>query len=177
MHWSGYDATSLDIEVVCVSLFYVIDTGSTGSRARHSRGELGCTHIYPPPLAQTLAMPTCVYGCLLLDIVCVYYCSVCFFVLCNRHRFNRIPGPPLAWRTGMYPYIPITLSSDAGYALPLTLLGAPVSIGALLKPGSRSLGRLLWDQDRDWSGPPPGPHVPFRHNRGSAAIHPSRSRD
>ena len=31
---------------MCVSLFYVIDTGSTGSRARHSRGELGCTHIY-----------------------------------------------------------------------------------------------------------------------------------
>ena len=27
-------------------MFYVIDTGSTGSRARHSRGELGCTHIY-----------------------------------------------------------------------------------------------------------------------------------
>jgi hypothetical protein len=45
-------------ERVCVSLFYVIDTGSTGSRARHSRGELGCTHIYPPPLAQTLAMTT-----------------------------------------------------------------------------------------------------------------------
>jgi hypothetical protein len=34
---------------------------------------------------------------------------VCFFVLCNRHRFNRIPGPPLAWRTGVYPYIPLAL--------------------------------------------------------------------
>jgi hypothetical protein len=34
--------------LVCVFLcFYVIDTGSTGSWARHSRGELGCTHIYP----------------------------------------------------------------------------------------------------------------------------------
>ena len=38
-------------------------------------------------------------------------------------------------------YLPSTISSDAGYAdLPLPLLGAPVSIGALLKPGSRSPG-------------------------------------
>ena len=36
----------------CVSLFYVIDTGSIRPRAR-----------------------------------------VCFFVLCNRHWFNRVPGP------------------------------------------------------------------------------------
>ena len=55
----------------------------------------------------------------------------------------------------MYLYIPITLSSDAGYAdLPLTLLGAPVDIGALLKPESRSPGAE--PQDRDWSGRPPG---------------------
>jgi hypothetical protein len=66
---------------LCVSLFYVIDTGSTGPRAR--------------------------------------------------------PGD----RIGGYPYIPLALSSDASYAdLPLTLLGAPVSIGALLKLGSRSPG-------------------------------------
>jgi len=58
---------------VCVSLFYVIDTGSTGSRARHhvTLGDLKNKHsthtragvypyIYPSPLAQTLAMPTCV---------------------------------------------------------------------------------------------------------------------
>ena len=58
-------------------------------------------------------------------------------------------------------YLPLTLSSDAGYAdLLLALLGAPVDIGALLKPP-----------------PGTGPHVPFRYNRGSAAIHPSRSRD
>ncbi len=58
--------------------------------------------------------------------------------------------------------------------LPLALLGAPVSIGALVKLGSRSLAK----QDRDWSSRPPGTglHVPIWRNRGSAAIHPSRSR-
>ena len=56
-----------------ISLFYVIDTGSIGSRARI---EMGVT------------------------------------------------------------YLPFTVSSDAGYAdLPLPLLGAPVSIGALVKLG------------------------------------------
>ena len=69
--------------------------------------------------------------------------------------------------------------------LPLTLLGAPVSIGALLKPGSRSLGKAKTETGRN--RPPgtkskknspkeTGPHVPFRYNWGSAAIHPSRSR-
>ena len=36
--------------VACVSLFHVIDTGSVIQQdpwRRHSRGELGCTHIYP----------------------------------------------------------------------------------------------------------------------------------
>ena len=42
---------------VCVSLFYVIDTGSIGSRARHHVTGWGLP-IYPSPLAQTLAMPT-----------------------------------------------------------------------------------------------------------------------
>ena len=73
-------------------------------------------------------------------------------------------------------YLPFAFSSDASCAdLPLPLLGAPVSIGALVKLGSRSLAK----QDRDWSSRPPGtgPHVPFRRHRGSAAIHPSRSRD
>ena len=46
-------------------------------------------------------------------------------------------------------YLPFALSSDASCAdLPLTLLGAPVSIGALLKPGSRSLG-----EDKTETGP------------------------
>ena len=74
-------------------------------------------------------------------------------------------------------YLPFTISSDSGYAdLPLALLGAPVDIGALLEPGSRSPGAE--PQDRDWSGRPPGTglHVPFLLNRGSAAIHPSLSR-
>ena len=58
--------------------------------------------------------------------------------------------------------------------LPLALLGAPVDIGALVKLGSlvscEARPRLV--------KPPPGTrlHVPFRHNRGSAVIHPSRSR-
>jgi len=38
---------------VCVSLFYVIDTGSIGSRARI---EMGVTYL-PSAFAQTLAMP------------------------------------------------------------------------------------------------------------------------
>jgi hypothetical protein len=61
--------------------------------------------------------------------------GMCFFVLCNRHRFNRVPDPPPRDRLGVT-YLPFTISSDAGYAdLPLALLGAPVDIGALIKPG------------------------------------------
>ena len=68
---------------------------------------------------------------------------MCFFVSCNRHWFNK--GPDL--------YLPLTISSDAGYVdLPPPLLGAPVSIGALVKLGSRSRA----EQDRDWSSRPPG---------------------
>ena len=68
--------------------------------------------------------------------------SVCFFVLCNRHWFNRVPGPN---RDGGYLYT-LRFCSDASYAdLPLPLLGAPVSIEALVKLGSRSLAK----QDRD----------------------------
>jgi len=37
----------------------------------------------------------------------------------------------------------VIISGHLGGPLTLTLLGAPVDIGALLKPGSRSLGRLL----------------------------------
>ena len=53
---------------------------------------------------------------------------------------NRAPGPD-PWGTEMgVTYLPFTISSDAGYAdLPLPLLGAPVSIEALVKLGSRSL--------------------------------------
>ena len=44
------------LRIVCVSLFYVIDTGSIGPRARI---EMGVTYL-PFALAQTLAMPmTC----------------------------------------------------------------------------------------------------------------------
>jgi len=51
--------------------------------------------------------------------------TVCFFVLCNRHWFNRVPDPPPRDRLGVT-YLPFAFSSDAGYAdLPLALLGAP----------------------------------------------------
>jgi hypothetical protein len=67
-------------------------------------------------------------------------CMLCFFVLCNRHRFKRVPR----W---------LCRST-------LTLLGAPVSIGETSRPGSRSLGGR---QDRGPGGlcalPGPGPHV------------------
>ena len=45
--------TSWGFPSVCVSLFYVIDTGSIGSRARI---EMGVTYL-PSAFAQTLAMP------------------------------------------------------------------------------------------------------------------------
>ncbi len=59
---------------------------------------------------------------------------------------SRAPGPdPRGTEMGVT-YLPSTISSDAGYAdLPLPLLGAPVSIEALVKLGSRSLAK----QDRD----------------------------
>jgi len=82
------------------------------------------------------------------------YHSVCFFVLCNRHWFNKAPGPDPT-ELGVT-YLPSTISSDAGYV-------APVNIGALVKLGSRSLAK----QDRDWSSRPPGTglHVPFWRHR------------
>jgi hypothetical protein len=60
---------------------------------------------------------------------------VCFFVLCNRHQFNRVPDQPPRDGLGVT-YLPsaFQVSSYAGYAdLPLALLGAPVDIGALVK--------------------------------------------
>ena len=77
---------------------------------------------------------------------------MCFFVLCNRHWFNKAPGPdPRGTELGVA-YLPSTISSDAGYAdLPLALLGAPVDIGALVKPGSRSLGKAKTETGRPLS--------------------------
>ena len=47
------------------------------------------------------------------------------------------PGPGRVAGLGVT-YLPLTLSSDAGYAdLLLALLGAPVDIGSLVKLGSR----------------------------------------
>ena len=71
---------------------------------------------------------------------------MCFFVLCNRHWFNKTPGPDPRGTEMEVTYLPFAFSSDASYAdLPLPLLGAPVSIEALVKLGSRSLAK----QDRD----------------------------
>jgi hypothetical protein len=54
--------------------------------------------------------------------------TVCFFVLCIRHWFNRVMGTNLGSAC-----LPVHPYSDAGCAdLPLTLLGAPVSIGVAL---------------------------------------------
>ncbi len=56
-------------------------------------------------------------------------------------------------------YLPFAFSSDAGYAnLPLALLGAPVSIGALIKTWvTVSWLTVSWQgQDRDWQASLPG---------------------
>jgi hypothetical protein len=69
---------------------------------------------------------------------------VCFCVLCNRHWFNRVPGPVtnLGCLSTLHP------CSDAGYAdLPLTLLGAQSTSGptratvSQLSPRPRLVGR------------------------------------
>ena len=41
----SYELTVIDELTVCVSLFYVNDTGSIGSRGR----TVGIPYIYPPP--------------------------------------------------------------------------------------------------------------------------------
>ena len=70
------------------------------------------------------------------------------------------------------PVFTLHLNSDAGYAdLPLTLLGAPVSIG-------EARGDVLWPKPRLYClspSPGTGPHVPVRHNRGSSAIQSNRA--
>ena len=59
--------------------------------------------------------------------------SVCFFVLCNRHWFNKAPGPDPRGPSWGLPIYPSLLAQTLD--LPLPLLGAPVSIGALVKLG------------------------------------------
>ena len=74
--------------------------------------------------------------------------TVCFFVLCNRHRFNRVPDPPPRDRLGVT-YLPFTISSDTGYAdLPLALLGDPSagsggSFRAVAPAAESGIGLLL----------------------------------
>jgi len=58
-----------------------------------------------------------------------------FFVLCKRHRFNKVPGRAVGIPF-KFVYPSPRLNSDAGYAvLLLILLGAPVSIGRGPQPG------------------------------------------
>jgi len=88
-------------------------------------------------------------------LVSCFLC-VCFFVLCNRHRFNRVPDQPPRDRLGVT-YLPFTISSDAGYAdLPLASLGAPVSIGALVKTWVTVSCEATQACDRDWQAGLPG---------------------
>ena len=87
-----------------------------------------------------------------------FACStVCFFVSCNRQWFNRVPagGEPADCLSTLHPY------SDAGCAdLPLTLLGAPVSIGETRVTVSRLAVTVdhdtMPDSDVHW---PPGIRV------------------
>jgi len=118
---------------------------------------------------------------------------VCFFVLCNQHWFNRVPrpdmdlgvsvcvslfyvintgstgsrGPIRTWGLPVYPPPLLTLCQSTP-----NLIGCPSQHRG--RPGSRSPGTK--PQDRV-VGPPSrtGPHLPVRHNRGSAAIPSSRS--
>ena len=58
--------------------------------------------------------------------------TVCFFVLCKRHRFNKVPGSHRGDVLCITPH----LNSDAGYAVvPLTLLGAPVDLLLFITAG------------------------------------------
>jgi hypothetical protein len=91
---------------------------------------------------------------------------VCFFALCNRHWFNRVPGSNLGIAC-----LPITLTLTLAVPTYPQPYWMPQSASG--RPGSRSLGC----RQRDPEGRPPGtgPHVPVRRNRGSNAIHSSRS--
>ena len=77
--------------------------------------------------------------------------TVCFFVLCYRHWFNRVPGSSLG--IACLPSALTLMLAD----LPLTLLGAPVGIGEARVTVSRR-------QDREPGGFPlgTGPHVAVR---------------
>ena len=83
---------------------------------------------------------------------------VCFFVLCNLHWFNRVPGLGESQAgdclSALHPY------SDAGCAdLPLTLLGAPVNIRNIGETRARSVGL-----PRSW-GLPSLLALPFRRSQ------------
>jgi hypothetical protein len=84
-------------------------------------------------------------GCLFSDLSLHGHCTLCVCVSLFYVIDTGSIGPRARIEMGVT-YLPFTISSDAGYAdLPLPLLGAPVSIEALVKLGSRSLAK----QDRD----------------------------
>jgi hypothetical protein len=64
--------------------------------------------------------------------------TVCFFVLCYRHWFNRVPGSSLGI-VCLPSALTLTLAD-----LPLTLLGAPVGIGETRVTVSRSTRPRTW---------------------------------
>jgi hypothetical protein len=72
--------------------------------------------------------------------------NVCFFVLCNRHWFNKALGPdPRGTEMGVT-YLPSALAQTLAMPIyPYPYWVPQVSIEALVKLGSRSLAK----QDRD----------------------------
>jgi len=50
---------------------------------------------------------------------------VCFFVLCNRHWFNKTPGPDSRGTELGVTYLPSAFSSDANCANLPTVIGCP----------------------------------------------------
>ena len=110
-----------------VSLFYVIDTGSIRARRRILGGtELEVTNLQfafsSDASCADLPLP-------LLGAPVSIGALVCFFVLCYRHWFNKVPGPDPRGTELEVTYLPSAFSSDASCAdLPLPLLGAPVDV-------------------------------------------------
>ncbi len=100
-----------------------------------------------------LVLPVLKYG---TTVVCVFLCSM------YRHWFNNQIRPRARVTKLGVTYLPdpSPLAQTLAVPLPpgLALLGAPVSIGALVK-----LGSLVSYQDRDSSSRPPGTglHVPL----------------
>ncbi len=77
---------------------------------------------------------------------------MCFFVLCNRHWFNKAPGPdPRGPELGVT-YLPSALSSDAGYAdlpLPFGSRECSTEIGFIVKTPPWGIVSLDWGAEEE----------------------------